>query len=98
MHARFFSAQVSPEKVEEFIRLWYDEMLPGAKLQQGWKSARLFVERKTGKVSIVGLWETEADALATGAGSAHAERIMGILRTLLVAPPVVEHYEVAGDA
>lgn len=30
MYARFFHAQVSAEKVDEFIRLWHDEMLPGA--------------------------------------------------------------------
>ena len=89
---------MAPEKVDAFARLWHEEMLPAARLQQGWQSARLFVERKSGKVAVVGLWETEADALATGAGSAWADKIAGMLRSLLVAPPVVEQYEVAGDA
>ena len=98
MHARLFSIQVFPEKMDEFIQLWHNAMLPAAKEQKGWKSARLLVDRKTSKVIVIGLWETEADALASGTGSAHAEKQRAILGSLLTAPPVVEHYEVAGDA
>jgi len=98
MHARVFSVQVAPEKMDEFIQLWHTAMLPTAQAQPGWRSARLLVDRKASKAVVVGIWETEADALATSTGSAHAEKQRAILGSLLTAPPVVEHYEVAGDA
>jgi heme-degrading monooxygenase HmoA len=98
MTARVFSVQLHSEKVGEFIQLWHEAMLPDARQQKGWKSARLLVDRKSGKAMVVGLWETEADALATSTGSAFAERVRAALASLMAAPPVVEHYEVAGEA
>jgi heme-degrading monooxygenase HmoA len=73
-------------------------MLPNAKSQKGWVSARLLIDRKAGKVVVIGIWETEADALSTGTGSAYADKQREALGKLLTAPPVVEHYEVAGEA
>ena len=41
---------------------------------KGWHSARLLVDREAGKTVIIGLWETEADARASGnMGSAHVQ-------------------------
>jgi heme-degrading monooxygenase HmoA len=97
MIARVFTIQVIPEKMEAFIQRWHDSMLPLAKEQKGWKSARLLVDRQSGKVVIVGMWQTEADALATGAGTAHAEKQRAFLEGLISAPPVIENFEVAAD-
>jgi hypothetical protein len=86
--------------MDEFIQAWHKTMLPAAQAQKGWKSGRLLVDRvdrKTGKTIIIGTWETEADALATSTGSAYAERQQQALAGLVSAPPIVEHYEIAGD-
>jgi heme-degrading monooxygenase HmoA len=98
MYARLFTVQVSPDRLDEFIQVWHHAMLPTAQAQKGWNSARLLVDRETGKVIVVGFWETEADALASGAGSAYAEKQRELLGSLATAPPVMEHYEVAGEA
>ena len=101
MYARMFSIHVTPDKVDEFIQLWQNSMLPLAQQQPGWKSARLLVDRKTGKTVIIGMWETEADAVASGVASgAHFQEQQAILRTLVADPPAMEmaHYEVAGEA
>jgi heme-degrading monooxygenase HmoA len=98
MYARTFTVQVSPDKLDDFIHLWHEAMLPAARGQAGWKSARLLVDRKTGKAMVVGIWETEAEAMATGGGSAYAQGQVNRISSLITAPPVVEHYEVAGDA
>lgn len=58
MHARLLTAQVSPEKMDEFIQLWHNQLLSAYKEQIGWKSARLLVDRQTGKailMSILGI-------------------------------------------
>ena len=101
MHVRMLRVQVPPEKMDDFIQLWHNEMLPFAKAQKGWKSARLLVDREAGKTVIIGLWETEADARASGnMGSTHVQKQQAMAASLLGAPPVVEmeYYEVAGDA
>jgi heme-degrading monooxygenase HmoA len=98
MYARLFTIQVNLERVDEFVQLWHSAMLPTAQAQKGWKAARLLVDRGTGKVVVVGFWETEADALASGTGSAYADKQRAILGDLISTPPVIEHYEVAGEA
>ena len=98
MYARIVTAQVSPEKLNEGIQLWKDSVMPAAKAQKGFKSGRLMVNRKMGKIVTVGLWETEADLQATGEGSTFLQEQLAKFATLFTAPPVVEHYEVAVEA
>jgi heme-degrading monooxygenase HmoA len=73
MHARLLTAQVAPAKIDEFIQLWQSAMLPTSQEEKGWKGARLLVDRQNGKAIVVSLWETEADALASGTGSAQGQ-------------------------
>ena len=98
MYARVTTVQVSPDKVNEAIRLWRDSVMPAAKQQKGFKSGRLLVDRKTGRAVSVGLWETEADTQATGEGSAYMQEQLAKFASLFTAPPVIEHYEVAAEA
>jgi heme-degrading monooxygenase HmoA len=97
MYARATNVQVSPDKVDEAIQLFRDSVVPAAKQQRGWKGVSLFVERKTGKLQSIGLWETEADAQATGEGSAYLQEQFAKFANLFTAPPVVTHYEVVVD-
>jgi hypothetical protein len=98
MYARLLTAQVSPEKMEEFIQLWHDKILPNYKEQQGWNSARLLVDRETGKAILMSLWETVSEGLASGMGSTQGQKVHAIIGYLLTGRPVLEHYEVAGSA
>ena len=98
MYARVTTVQVSPDKVDEAIRLWRESVMPAAKQQKGFKSGRLLVDRKTGRAVSVGLWETEADTQATGEGSAYMQEQLAKFASLFTAPPVIEHYEVAAEA
>jgi len=98
MYARVTTTQISPDKADEATRLWRDSVMPAAKQQKGFKSGRLLVNRKTGKAVSVGLWETEADAQATGEGSAYMREQLAKFASLFTAPPVIEHYEVAAEA
>ena len=95
MYARVVTAQVSPDKMEEAIRVWRDSVASALKQQKGFKSGRLLVDRKTGKVVAAAVWETEADLQATGEGSAFFQEQVAKLAGFFTAPPVAEHYEVA---
>jgi len=101
VYVRMLRVQVPPEKIDAFIQIWQDEMLPFAKSQKGWKSARLLVDRAAGKTMIMGVWETEADARESGnMQSPHVKKQQAMAASLLGAPPAVEmeYFEVAGDA
>ena len=78
--------------IEEFIQLWQETVAPSAKQQQGFRRAYLFVERSTGKIRTVGLWETEADfQTSVRWNQEQIARFAGFF----TAPPSVEQYEVA---
>lgn len=98
MQARLLTAQVFPEKIDEFIQLWHDKILATYREQTGWKSARLLVDRQIGKAILISLWETEAEGRAGGTGSAQGQKVHAIIGHLLSGRPILEHYEVAGDA
>lgn len=101
MYVRMLRVQVPSEKIDQFIQIWRDQMLPFAQAQQGWKSAQLLVNREEGQTMIIGYWETEADARATGdMGGAHVGKQRAMASELLGAPPEIamEYYEVAGEA
>jgi heme-degrading monooxygenase HmoA len=83
--------------MDEFVRLWHDAMAPLAQQQPGWRSARLLVDREAGKAVVVGFWESEADAMVSGVGSAYAQEQQALLGDLATEPPKMEHYEVAGE-
>jgi quinol monooxygenase YgiN len=52
------------------------------------------VDRSMGKAISLTLWESEAEALASGAGSAYMQAALAKFASLFVAAPVIETYEV----
>jgi hypothetical protein len=65
MYARLVQGQVPPEKLNDAIELWLTSVAPSAQQRQGFKNVRLLVERATGKIVSMALWESEADFEAT---------------------------------
>ena len=66
MHARQTTFQVDPSRIEEAIRLFREQTMPGMR-QQGAKGVRLLVDRRSGKVEGISLWESEQAAQAAQA-------------------------------
>jgi heme-degrading monooxygenase HmoA len=94
VHARTVVVQVSPENVQEVIRIFRDSVIPAAQQQKGWKGGMLLTDSTTGKTLSVGLWETEADLVASETGPYFQEQLAKI-RHIVTAPPVREIYEVS---
>jgi len=97
MYVRVVTTHVLPEKADEAIRIWRDSVMPAAKKQKGFKSARLLVDRKTGKSLAIGLWETEADLIASGEGSPYLKEQLAKFQELWTSQPVVENYELGAE-
>ncbi len=96
MYARVVTGQFKPGTLDdEAIDLFRDSAMPEIKQQQGFKGALLLRDSNTGKGITITLWETEADAQASGVGSAHLQAQFAKVASLFAAAPVTETYEVA---
>jgi quinol monooxygenase YgiN len=90
MYARMVTALVEPQNVDAAIQLWQESVAPTTRQQVGFRNARLFVDRGTGRIRTVGLWQTETDFEASVAWN---DAQLAKFAALFVAPPAVEGYE-----
>ncbi len=93
MHARVTTLQADPNKLEDGIRLFRDQVVPVARQQRGFEGARLLVNRSSGKVQAVTLWESAETAQAADAAM-NQQRSQGA-QTLGAAAPTTEVFEMA---
>jgi quinol monooxygenase YgiN len=92
MFARVTTFQLQPGRLDEFLRLFQDVIVPATAAQAGFGGLTLLTDVPIGKVLAVGLWETEADLLASEPAYYH-ELFPQILHQLLE-PALHEIYEV----
>ena len=94
MFARISTIQGKPERVEDGIRNYREQVMPWAKKMAGFKGAYFMVDRKNGKVVSITLWDTEKN-LQASAAAADRLRAQASQTAAASKPPVVENYEVA---
>lgn len=94
MYARFLTAQVRPEQLDQLITVFQDAILPAAWQQEGFLGIRLFVDRATGKAVVVSRWQSEATRLSGEASSYYQEQLVKVV-PFLAAPPGRETLEIA---
>lgn len=93
MFARLTISRISPDRIDEFIKLYKESVLPAAKSQKGYRGTNLMVDRKTGNGVAVSLWESEEDAVANEKNLYYQEQVVKF-RTFYKKPPIREGYEV----
>ena len=93
MFARVSTFQGPPDQTAEGIRLAREQILPAARLMDGFKGIYLLFDRESGKSLLVTFWETEADMLASeeAASRVRTESAEASGETVVS----VERYEVA---
>ena len=93
MFARVSTFQGPPDQTAEGIRVAREQILPAARLMDGFKGIYLLFDRESGKSLSVTFWETEADMLASeeAASRVRAESAEASGETVVS----VERYEVA---
>jgi heme-degrading monooxygenase HmoA len=96
MFARVSTFQGPPDQTAEGIRIAREQILPAAKLMDGFKGIYLLFDRESGKSLSVTLWETEEDMRASeeAANRVRAESADTSGETVVG----VERYEVALQA
>ncbi len=93
MFARLTISRISPDRIDEFIKLYKESALPAAREQKGYRGANLMVDHKTGNGVALSLWESEEDAVANEKNLYYQEQVVKF-RTFYKKPPIREGYEV----
>ena len=89
MFARVSTFQGPPDQTSEGIRVAREQILPAARLQDGFVGIYLLYDRESGRSLAVTLWKTEADMRAseeaalrarTESAEAAGEIVVGVQR------------------
>ena len=78
--------QTARSALEQVVTVLLNMCLPGC---------RELTASNTGKFIAISLWETEADATATGEGSAYVQEQFAKLAQAVAGQPTLEQYEVS---
>jgi heme-degrading monooxygenase HmoA len=94
MFARVAMIQGKPEKLDEVTKYFREQVLPAAKKIKGFKEGYMLVNRQTGQVTGMTIWETQQGIQDS---MANACRFVPQMTQILGATqkPVIEVYEVA---
>ena len=91
------TATVQPERLDEAIGIYREQVLPRIKQLPGLQSIRVLVDRTTGTAIAIATYDTEADARAADTTPQY-QQVVGLLAPLLTSPPQRMFYEVALEA
>jgi heme-degrading monooxygenase HmoA len=89
MFARVSTFQGPPDQTAEGIRVAREQILPAARLQEGFKGIYLLFDRESGRSLSITLWETEEDMetseeaaarVRTESAEAAGETVIGVGR------------------
>lgn len=90
VHARVGRAHVQPGQVDQFVQLISAEVVPSMKQQRGFVAASVSTGANN-QVLTVGLWESEADLIASE--TSYLRDSLAKLAPLLAGQPTFERYE-----
>ena len=92
MYARVITANVKPDKLNEFSAAFNELVLPDASQERGFKGIYMLQDTTQSRIVGVVLWETEADAQASIEG--FQKRRLPKLAPYLAGQPTAETLEV----
>ncbi len=95
MYARVTTLQYQSGKLDQAFQIFRESILPETKRKAGFQRVTVLLDRRTDKAVEVTLWQTEADAKASGAGSSYMQTQIAKTASLFAAAPIIEIYEVA---
>ena len=95
--ARVLTTTAQLGKMDEGMQIVRDSVLPTARQQPGFKGGLWLLDRSTGKIIAITLWETEAD-LKAGETSGYYQAQIAKVAHVLATQVVREVYEVSVQA
>jgi len=92
MHARVVTNQIQAGKMDEWLALIRDSVVPSLKEQSGFLGFVALVDRQHDKSIGYSIWADEADLAASEASGSYQQQIAK-LGAVLAGPPAREVYE-----
>jgi quinol monooxygenase YgiN len=92
VYARVVTNQIQAGKIDEWLVLVRDSIVPAFKEHDGFLGFVALADREHGKTIGYSMWQSEA-ALAVSESSGHYQAQIAKLGTVLASPPVREAYE-----
>ena len=93
MHARVVSNQIQPGKMDEWLTLIRESIVPSLTEQDGFQGFVALIDREHDTSIGYSMWTSPAD-LAASETSGNYQQQIARLGTVLAGPPVREVYEV----
>lgn len=75
MFCRVTHVQAPEGKVDDGLKLWYENVLPVTKAREGFQGALSLVDRESGKALSITFWEGEAEMLASTEAEYHKQAV-----------------------
>ena len=92
MFARVVTSQIQAGKIDEWLALIRDSIVPALKEHDGFLGFVALADREHDKTIGYSMWQSEA-ALAASESSGHYQAQIAKLGAVLASPPVREAYE-----
>ncbi len=93
MFARSTTALLKENKIDEATKFYWENIIPLAKLQNGFLGAYLLLDRKRTKGVSITFWDSEEDAIANEGNGYYVAQVTKFMEYFATAP-VAEGYEV----
>ncbi|MCH8800273.1 MAG: antibiotic biosynthesis monooxygenase [Chloroflexi bacterium] len=97
MHVRSTTVQVQSGKIQEFIDIYNNSVVPAQKSQKGYQGSYLMTDASSGKVLAISVWETEADMLAGESSNGYLQEQTAKIGGLLAGSIDFDHYELSSE-
>lgn len=97
MFARVTTFQLQPGKIDAWLHIARESVIPVVRQQRGYKDGLVLTDTNANKIVVITLWETEADMKAGETSGYFQEQLTQVV-PLLAAVPVPEAYEVSVQA
>lgn len=97
MYARVTSAQISPNRIEQFKKIFEESVVSAAKKQKGFKGICLMVNPQTGEGLSITYWDSEEDCLANEKNLFYQQQVAKFI-PFYTRQPIREGYEILVQA
>ena len=97
MHVRSTTVQIQSGKIQEFIDIYNNSVVPAQKSQKGYQGSYLMTDASSSKCLAISVWESEADMLAGESSGGYLQEQIAKLGSLLGSSLEFDHYELSSE-
>jgi hypothetical protein len=94
MYASVTSGQIQQGQIDEYVKIWEEQIMPEVKNLAGIVNAYFCINRETHKGITLAIYETEADATATQTSGKYRALLSQLAPMLVMDTITREGYEV----